>query len=88
MLCITRRDRMEYITMGPGGLEHSQVRGTGFSVSSQLSWDLLPCVSAEDRIHSSFTKFITTPELSGLLYITPDIYHTQITEYSLHTIYQ
>ena len=74
--------------MGPCGINHSQV--SAFSWSSQyrivLSWELLACVSVEDRILCSFTKFITTPELSGPLYISPDIYHTQITEYSLKTI--
>ena len=53
-----------------------------------LSWDLLACISVEGRIPLSFTSFITTPELSGPLYISPDVYHTQITEYSLQTIYQ
>ena len=37
----------------------------------------------EDKILCSFTNFITIPELSGPLYISPDIYHTQITEYLL-----
>ena len=76
--------------MGSGGLNDSQV--SAFSSSSQyrivLSWELLPCVSVKDRILCSFTEFITTPELSGPLYIKPIIYHTQITEYSLETIYQ
>ena len=88
MLCIRRHDGMKYITMDPGGLNHSQV--SVFSYSSQytivLSWELLPWISVEDRILCSFTDFITTPELSGPLYISPDIYHTQITEYSLQTI--
>ena len=74
--------------MGPGGINHSQV--SAYSRSPQyrivLSWDLLPFVSVKDRILCSFTKFITTPELSGPLYISADIYHTQITEYSLQTI--
>ena len=90
MLRITRHNRMEYITMGSGGIDHFQV--SNFSWSSQyrivLSWKLLHWVSVNDRILSSFTDFITTPELSGPLYISPDIYHTQITEYSLQTIYQ
>ena len=90
MLCITRHDRTKYITMGPGGINHSQV--SAFYWSSQyrivLSWELLPWISVEDRILGSFTDFITTPELSGPLYISPGIYHAQITEYSLQTIYQ
>ena len=53
-----------------------------------LSWDLLVwMMSMEENFFSSFTNFITTPELTGSLYISPDIYHTQITEYSLETIY-
>jgi hypothetical protein len=87
MLCITRHDRMEYITMGPG---ISQYHVSAFSSQCKivLSWDLLPWVSVKDRIFCSFTNFITTPELSDHLYISPVIYHTQITEYSLQTIYQ
>jgi len=53
-----------------------------------LSWDLLDCITIEDKIPCSFTNFITTPELSGPLYIRPGIYHSQITEYSLQTIYR
>ena len=52
-----------------------------------LSWDLLAWMSMEERIPCSFTNFITTPEFSGPLYISPDIYHTQITEYSLLTVF-
>ena len=52
-----------------------------------LSWDFLAWILVKDRIPLSFTNFITTPELSGLLYMSPDIYHTQITEYSLESIY-
>ena len=54
----------------------------------QLSWELLRSLSVEGGILSSFTDFITTPEISGPLYISPDIYYTQITEYSLETLYQ
>ena len=47
-----------------------------------LSWDFLACFLAwilvKDRIPLSFTNFITTPELSGLLYMSPDNYHTHI----------
>ena len=89
MLCITRRERMSYIILG--GLDHLQVSAS-FPPSSQyrivLSWDLLAWMSVKDGIFSSFTNFITTPELSGSLYIMPDIYHAQITEYSLETIYR
>ena len=80
---------MTYITMG--GLDHVLV--SAFSWTPQhriaLSWDLLTWISAKGRIPCSFTNFITTPKLSGPLYISPDIYHTQITEYySLQTIYR
>ena len=50
-----------------------------------LSCALLDRMTMEGRIASSFTKFITTQELSSSFYISPDIYHTQITEYSLQT---
>ena len=54
-----------------------------------LSWDLLAWLSVvKNRVLCSFTNFITTPEFSGPLYISADIYHTQITEYSLQTIYR
>jgi hypothetical protein len=86
MLCITRDERMSYITIA--GLDHIQV--STFSGIPQykiaLSWELLAWISGMDRIPCSFTNFITTPELSGRFYISTDIYHTQITEYSLGTI--
>ena len=89
MLCITRHEKMTIITMD--GLDHVQLELIPFSPTSQfkivLFWDLLAWISMEDRIHRSFTSFITTPELSGPFYISPDIYHTQITEYSLETIF-
>ena len=53
-----------------------------------LSWELLDWIMMKGIILRSFTNFITTPELSGPLYIRPEIYHTQITEYSLEKIYQ
>ena len=83
MLSIRRLEGKTYITMG--GLVSWTPQ---FSSQIVLSWYLLAWISAEGRIPSSFTNFITTPELSGLLYISPGIYHTQITEYSLETIYQ
>ena len=88
MLCITRHERMTYITMD--GLVRVQVRAFSWTPQYRivLSWDLLAWISVEGRIPSSLTNFITTPELSGPLFISPDIYHTQITEYSLETIYQ
>ena len=72
-----------------GGLDHVQV--SAFSWTPQykivLSWDLLAWISPGNKIVRSFTNFITTLELSGPLYISPDIYHTQITEYSLKTLF-
>jgi hypothetical protein len=44
---------------------------------------LLGWMLVEGKILCSFTNFITIPELSGPLHISPDIYHTQITEYFL-----
>ena len=72
-----------------GGLDHVQVNDFPWSQQYRtvLSWDLLSWISVEGGIPRSFTDFITTPELSGALYISPDIYHTQIAEYSLETIY-
>ena len=87
MLCISRHEGMTIITMGR--LDH--VQASAFSWTPQyrivLSWDLLAWISLEDGIPRSFTHFITTPELSGPLYISPDIYHTQITEYILEKTY-
>ena len=83
MLFITVRGRITYITMG--GLDHVQVGALSGTPQYKivLPWDLLDWMSVEGEIFSSFTNFITTPELSGHLYISQDIYHTQITEYLL-----
>ena len=92
ILYIKTHEWMMYITMG--GLDHIQVSAFKPSWTLQytgrivLSWDLLAWISVKGRIPSSFTNFITTPELSGPLYISPDIYHTQITEYLLERIYR
>ena len=56
-----------------------------------LSWELLAWFKGlgifAENIPRSFVEFITTPEISGPeFYIPSDIYHTQITEYSLETI--
>jgi hypothetical protein len=88
MLCITTRERMTYITMGPAGIRLDPNQAIAFSWTPPryriaLSWDLLTWISAAGGIPCSFTNFITVPELSGPLYISPDIYHTQITEYLL-----
>jgi hypothetical protein len=88
VLCITRDERMSYITIGG----RVRVNPFKFSWTTQyriaLSWDLLDwiLITERNRIPCSFTNFITTPEFSGLLYMSPEIYHTQITEYLLETI--
>ena len=88
-LCISRDERMTFITIG--GLDDIQAQVSTFSWTPQyrisLSWDLLAWISFGDIIPHSFTDFITTPELSGPLYISSNIYHTQITEYSLETLF-
>ena len=53
-----------------------------------LSCELLTWITMDGRIPSSLTDFITTQELSGPFYVSPDIYHTQITEYSLMTFHE
>ena len=90
MLCITTDERMTYITIGTGGIYDFQAIAIPWPTRHRiiLSWDLLEWIHwiSEDgtsRIPSSFTDFITTPELSGPLYISADIYHTHITEYHL-----
>ena len=79
--------RMTYITIH--GLDHVQF--SAFSCNPLyrivLSLDLLSWIPMEGRIPCSFTSFITTPELSGPLYISPYDYHTQITEYSLRSLW-
>ena len=87
MLCITRHKGKTYITMrGLDGLDDDQVNGSSQD-RTLLSLDLLYWITVEGRIPYFFTNFITTPELSGPLYISPDIYHSQITEYCLDSIY-
>ena len=54
-----------------------------------LSYALLTRMTMEGgTLPLSFTNFITTKELSDPFYISPDIFHTQITEYSLLTFYR
>ena len=76
------------MTVGPGGLDRTQVSALSWTPQFKiiLSWDLLAWISVEGRILCSFTNFITTPELSGPLYISPGIYHSQIIECSLQKI--
>ena len=89
ILCIRTHEmtREAYITIG--GLDH--IHACTFLLwtreySIVLSWELLAWLSGKDGISCSFTNFITTSESSGPLYISTDIYHTQVTEYSLATI--
>ena len=89
MLCITRDlDGTKNITID--GVDLLQFRPFSWTPRNRivLSCALLQQITMEGRIPFSFTNFITTPELSGPFYISPDIYHTQITEYSLLTFYE
>ena len=83
ILCIKRHETIRYITIA--GQDDIRVSSWTPQYRIALSWDLL--VWFPKGIPRSLTKFITTPELSGSeFYIRSDIYHTQITEYSLETI--
>ena len=68
--------------------DHNRISAVSWSsqYSIVLSWDLLGLTTMKGRIPSFFTNFITTPVLSGPLYISPDIYHTQVTEYLLEKL--
>ena len=81
MLCTTTHERTTYITIRGLDLVNAIPWNPQYMVV--LSWDLLAWISVEGRIFYSFTNFITSLDLSGPLYISPDIYHTQITEYLL-----
>ena len=90
ILCVSRQSTHDRTVVTVHELDYSHVQVIAFPWTPQyrivLSWDLLEWISVEGGILSSFTNFITTPELSGPLYISPDIYHSQITEYSLEKI--
>jgi len=96
MLCFTREEwtTARIITDGPYLYQSLSPSWQNFRTPSRdyriiLSWNLLTrMISTKDGILCSFTSFITTPESSGPLHMSPDIYHTQITEYSLQTIHQ
>ena len=79
---------MSYIIMG--GLDLDQVSPVSWSPQCRivLSRKLLDFITIEGKIPCSFTNFITSLELSGPLCISPGVYHSQITEYSLYTIYR
>ena len=77
---------MTYITITGLHVDNLPLRISSPQYTFALSWDLLVWIPGRDSIHCSFTNFITTAELSGPLYIHSDIYHAQVTEYSLQTI--
>ena len=72
------------------GVDHVQYRPFSWTPQYRivLSCALLTWMTMDGSIPFSLTKFITTKELSGPFYISPDIYHTQIAEYSLLTLYE
>ena len=83
ILCITRHETMTYITIV--GQDDIQASSWTPQYRIALSWNLLAWFW--EGIPCSLMKFITTPEIcSPEFYIRSDIYHTQITEYSLETI--
>ena len=88
MLCIKRHEWTQMTYINIHGLD--EVQFSAFYWNPQyrivLSLDLLAWILVDGRIPCSFTCFITTPELSGPLYISPYDYHTQIAEYSLRSI--
>ena len=91
ILCITRDlDGTKNITID--GFDPDEVQYRLFDWTPQyrivLSCALLTWMTMDGRIPFSLTNFITTKELSGPFYVSPDIYHTQITEYSLLTFYE
>ena len=80
MLCITTHERIAYVTMA--GLDQPSSSTPEYKIV--LSRHLLAWISGLwSEIPCSFTNFFTDPELSGPMYISPDIYHTQITEFLL-----
>ena len=85
MLRIRDLDGTKNITID--GFDYVQHRAFPWTqrYSIVLSRTLLDWMTMDGRIPFSFTNFITTKELSGPFYISPDIYHAQITEYSLLT---
>ena len=88
MLCITSRERITYLTIR--GLDQVPVGAFSWTPEYRivLSMGLLAWIAVEGRIPCTFTNFIANPEISGPFYISLDIYHTQITEYSLEKFYK
>ena len=86
MLCITSDlDGTKNITIE--GFDQYRPSSWTTRYKIVLSCSLLNWMTMQGRILFSFSNFITTQELSGPFYISPDIYHTQIAEYSLLTFY-
>ena len=89
ILRITRHETITYITFDGRPCEDIRLGDSSWTprYRTALSWELLDWFKFSEEIPRSFTEFITTPEISGPeFYIPSDIYHTQITEYSLETI--
>ena len=88
ILCITReRDGTKNITVD--GFDYPRftwIPSPQYKIV--LSCAFLTWMTIDGRIPFSLTNFITTQELSGPFYVSPDIYHTQITEYSLMTFHE
>ena len=83
MLCITRNlDGTKNITID--GFDHYSSFYWTPRYKIVLSCALLTWMTMDGRIPFSFTNY-TTQELSSPFDISPDIFHTQITEYSLLT---
>ena len=88
ILRIMRHETITYITfVGRRPFKDIRLGDSSWTprYRTALSWELI--MWFKEEIPHSFVEFITTPELSGSeFYIRSDIYHTQITEYSLETI--
>ncbi|KAF8816499.1 hypothetical protein BYT27DRAFT_7182055 [Phlegmacium glaucopus] len=88
VLCVETHGSMPTVTPRRDMIPDIRPCRTADAGVVQLSWDLLVQESVNDRISSAFTDFMTTPGRSGPLYMSPDVYHTRVTEYSLETIFQ
>jgi hypothetical protein len=94
MLCIRTPGQIATLALGgpPRTLDDCEPlkfsKTVPYRAATQISWELLAWASVDGRIHPSLTSFITTQEISGPLYMNPDVFHTQVTEYSLETFYQ
>ena len=87
ILRIMRHETTRYITIDGRPCEVIGDSSWTPRYRTALSWELLAWFGFSVEIPRSFVEFITTPEISGPeFYIRSDIYHTQITEYSLETI--